>query len=307
VRRGAGNSQAQAAHGELLEAAVLGPLQAAYEELTRAEKKLATYVLARPDCLVLESASTIARHVGVSQMTVSRFLRKLGFEGLNGIRHRLKAGLYGPDGARLWSIDRRYEAFTRRRATRFGREESLNAELAAIRRTYEITATPQWKSTVESVATAERVIVSGLHMSRGLALELVSRLEYIRPGVQLADGKNGHYADVLANPARRIALLLIDFYRYDTATQRLARQAKAQGLDVIIFTDTFCVWAREVSDKVFGLPTSTGLFWHSTGAFSVLLNLLVDDVVARLGAKVEERLATILQAQKLFGQFAEDV
>ena len=307
MRRGGGAQQAQAAHGELLEAAVLGPLQAAYDSFTRAEKKLATYVLARPDCLVLESASTIARHVGVSQMTVSRFLRKLGFEGLNGIRHRLKAGLYGPDGARLWSIDRRYEAFTRRRATRFGREDSLAAELAAIRRTYELAGTALFRDVVESVATAERVIVSGLHMSRGLALEVVSRLEYIRPGVQLADGQNGHYADVLANPAKRTCLLLIDFYRYDTATQRLARQAKEQGLDVVIFTDTFCLWAREVTDKVFGLPTSTGLFWHSTAAFSVLLNLLVNDVVARLGTRVEQRLGTILQAQKLFGQYAEDV
>ena len=35
--------------GELLEAAVLAPLQAGYDELTRAEKKLASYVLVRPN------------------------------------------------------------------------------------------------------------------------------------------------------------------------------------------------------------------------------------------------------------------
>ena len=87
------------------------------------------------------------------------------------------------------------------------------------------------------------------------------------------------------SPARRVCLLLIDFYRYDKATQRLAEQAKRQGVDVVIFTDTFCSWAREITDKVFDLPTSTGLFWHSTAAFSVLLNLLVNDVIERLGER----------------------
>jgi DNA-binding MurR/RpiR family transcriptional regulator len=144
-------------------------------------------------------------------------------------------------------------------------------------------------------------------MARGLSLELLSRLEYIRPGVHLADGQNGHYADVLAEPGQRICLLLIDFYRYDKATQRLAREAKRQGVDVVIFTDSFSAWAREITDKVFGLPTSTGLFWHSTAAFSVLLNLLVNDVIERLGDRVEKRIGKVLRAQKLFDQYSEDV
>jgi len=297
----------EAERREALEAAVLAPLQARYEGLTRAERKIASYVLARPDCLVLETAAVIARHVGVSEMTVSRFLRKLGFEGVNAIRQRLKADLYGPDGARLWSIDRRYEAFHQRRAARFGLEESLAAELAAIRRTYELSATKEWSRTVESVAKAERVFVSGLHMARGLAMELVTRLEYIRPGVALSNGENGHYADLLEDPAKRTCVLLIDFYRYDKATQRLARQAKRQGMEVIIFTDTFGSWESGITDRVFALPTSTGLFWHSTAAFSVLLNLLVNGVIERMGKPVQKRIGRVLEAQRLFDQYAEDL
>jgi len=296
----------EAERREALEAAVLGPLQARYERLTKAERKIASYVMSRPDCLVLETAAIIARHVGVSEMTVSRFLRKLGFEGMSAIRDRLKADLYGPDGARLWSIDRRYEAFTQRRAARFGLEESLAAELAAVRRTYELSATKQWARTIDSVAGADRVFVSGLHMARGLAVELVTRLEYIRPGVRLANGENGHYADVLGEPTKGSCVLLIDFYRYDKATQRLAREAKRQGMEVVIFTDTFASWAGDITDRVFALPTSTGLFWHSTAAFSVLLNLLVNGVIERLGRPVQKRISRIVEAQRLFDQYAED-
>ena len=110
----------EAERREALEAAVLGPLQARYERLTKAEKKLASYVCRGPTAWCWRRPRSSRANVGVSQMTVSRFLRKLGFEGLSDIRDRLKADLYGPDGASLWSIDRRYEAFTQRRAARFG-------------------------------------------------------------------------------------------------------------------------------------------------------------------------------------------
>lgn len=292
---------------EVLEAKVLQRLRQGYDQLTKTEKKLAGYLQSRPDCLVLETAATIAGNVGISPMTVGRFLRKLGFDGLSDVRHQLKAGLYGPDGASLWSIDRRYQAFARRDKEHFSLQDSLDAELAAIRQAYEITTTPLWARTVDSFASAQRVFVSGLHMARGLALEFVSRLEYIRPGVHLADGQNGHYADVLLDDAQRVAFLLIDFYRYDKATQRVAELAKKRGHEVHIVADDYCLWAHKITDRVFNLPTSTGLYWHSTAAISALLNLLVNDVIRQLGKAVPKRIDKVLQAQKSFDQFAEDL
>lgn len=292
---------------EVLETKVLQPLREGYDRLTKTEKKLAGYLQSRPDCLVLETAATIAGNVGISPMTVGRFLRKLGFDGLSDVRHQLKAGLYGPDGANLWSIDRRYQAFTRRDKEHFSLQDSLEAELAAVRQAYEMTTTPLWADAVDSFANAQRVFVSGLHMARGLALEFVSRLEYIRPGVHLADGQNGHYADVLFDNAPRVAFLLIDFYRYDKATQRVAELAKRRGHEVHIVADDYCLWAHKVTDRVFNLPTSTGLYWHSTAAISALLNLLVNDVIRQLGKAVPKRIDKVLQAQKTFDQFAEDL
>lgn len=292
---------------ELLKDRVLRSLRDGYDALTKTEKKLASYVLSRPDCLVLETASTIAANNGVSGMTVSRFLRKLGFDGLSDVRHSLKADLYGPQSGNLWSIDRRYEAFAEREAAHFTLQDSLAAEQAAIAAAYDFSARPLWNQAVESFAMADRVFVSGLHMARGLALEFASRLEYIRPGVHLTDGQNGHHADVLFDEAPRIALMLIDFYRYDKGTQRAAEMAKKQGHEVYVVADSYCVWAHKHADGVFDLPTNTGLYWHSNAAISVLLNLLVNDVIRRLGGLVPKRIAKVLEAQETFDQFAEDL
>jgi DNA-binding MurR/RpiR family transcriptional regulator len=223
------------------------------------------------------------------------------------VRHSLKADLYGPEVGSVWSIDRRYQAFTEREASHFSSEDSLAAELAAIRKAYEFRTTPLWAHAVDSFAHADRVYVSGLHMARGLAIEFVSRLEYIRPGVHLADGANGHYADVMFDDAGRIAFMLIDFYRYDKLTQRAAEYARERGHEVHILADSYCVWAHKITDSVFNLPTSTGLYWHSNAAMSVLLNLLVNDVIKELGDDVPKRINDVLEAQRAFDQFAEDL
>jgi len=305
MRTKAGHSAAS--QRELLQAKVLQPLKDGYDSLTKTEKKIASYFLSRPECLVLETAATIAGNVGVSPMTVGRFLRKLGFDGVSDVRHSLKADLYGPEVGSLWSIDRRYQAFAKREAAHFSLQDSLDAELAAIRKAYDFTTAPIWAKAVDSFAHADRVYVSGLHMARGLALEFVSRLEYIRPGVHLADGQNGHYADVLFDDAPRVAFLLIDFYRYNRGTQRAAELARKRGHEVHIVADDYCLWAHKLTDRVFNMPTSTGLYWHSTAAISALLNLLVNDVIRQLGKAVPKRIDKVLQAQRSFDQFAEEL
>src|SRR4030095_7887565 len=135
---------------EVLEAKVLQRLREGYDQLTKTEKKLAGYLQSRPDCLVLETAATIAGNVGISPMTVGRFLRKLGFDGLSDVRHQLKDGLYGPDGGSVGSTARRHQAFTRRDKGQFSLQDSLEADLAAIRQAYEMTTTPLWANTVDS-------------------------------------------------------------------------------------------------------------------------------------------------------------
>ena len=112
---------------------------------------------------------------------------------------------------------------------------------------------------------------------------------------------------VFSDDSKRVAVMLIDFYRYDKATQRAAELAKQRGHEVHVLADSFCLWAHKTTDSVFNLPTSTGLYWHSTAAMSVLLNLLVNDVIRALGKAVPKRIAGVLRSQKVFDQFAEDL
>ena len=115
---------------------------------------------------------------------------------------------------------------------------------------------------------------------------------------------NGTYTEVLQDRAERLALVIIDTYRYSKNSRVLAEMAVAQGREVTIISDEFCHWAREITDSVLTVATGTGLSRPSTTALSLLSNLLIEDVSERLGDEVSVHLDAVASAQESFDQYA---
>jgi glucokinase len=65
------------------------------DELSMAERRVADLVLAQPRSMLNDPIVTIAARAGVSQPTVVRFCRSLGYEGLSDFKLKLASGLTG--------------------------------------------------------------------------------------------------------------------------------------------------------------------------------------------------------------------
>ena len=68
-------------------------LRNAYPELTRSEKQIADYISDNIDTLMKQTISDIARETNSSEITVSRFCKKLGFSGLQSLKVSLAADM----------------------------------------------------------------------------------------------------------------------------------------------------------------------------------------------------------------------
>ena len=75
--------------------AILAQIQRARGALSRAEAQVAEHVLAHPRTVLNDPIAEIARAAGVSQPTVIRFCRSMGYEGLSDFKLRLASGLTG--------------------------------------------------------------------------------------------------------------------------------------------------------------------------------------------------------------------
>src|SRR5699024_11711328 len=61
-----------------------------WETFTASEQKIATYLLDNIRGIPFETAASLARNVGVSSMTVGRFLRNLGSAGVGELKQELR-------------------------------------------------------------------------------------------------------------------------------------------------------------------------------------------------------------------------
>lgn len=70
-------------------------LQRVYPTLTKCQKKVAEFIIDNPSKITLLSADELAKACGVSEATVIRFARNLGYEGYSAMKEEFQRALVG--------------------------------------------------------------------------------------------------------------------------------------------------------------------------------------------------------------------
>lgn len=268
---------------------------------SKSERALASYMLAEFATLPFDTAASVAEKVGVSEPTVGRFCRALGYSSFKDLKAHLQQDL----GDQPWLIgDRLRDLQARNRAGEDQLVRGLELEMASLVAVYELAHSAAWDTVVKRLATAGAVFATGFQTERGMAQIFVNQLEYVRDSVYLLDLAGGNFAQLLARDKADSTLVIFEARRYSRMARDLAIEAKAAGIPITLITDPYCEWGHEVADEVFVVPTQFNLFWESTAQMSSLANLLVNGVFMELGPAVEERMNRIAG---LYDQFTGHV
>ncbi|QOF69036.1 MurR/RpiR family transcriptional regulator [Aminobacter sp. SR38] len=262
-----------------------------------ASRAIATYMLANLSELPFETAMTVAEKVGVSELTVGRFCRSIGYQHFKDLKADLKVDVSDSPwliGDRL----REFQASTREGGGDLAR--SLELELAATVRAYELVRTPQWSAVVKRLATVNNVFIAGFQSERGIAATMAHLLQYVRDGVHLVDHSSGIFSEVLLADPKASALVMFDARRYSRQAALLAQRSRDAGMPVTLVTDLFCDWAHDCTTEVFAVPSEINLFWDTNGPMLTLVHLMVNGIIGELGPEVEQRLDRM---SGLYGDF----
>jgi DNA-binding MurR/RpiR family transcriptional regulator len=261
-------------------------LTACLEQATNAERLLATYMLANLTGLPFETAATLAAKVGVSEPSVGRFCRSIGYKHFKA----LKADLQGDIGERPWLIGDRLRDYRERSRKHDELARGLEMEIAALVGNYELAHTREWKRAVKRLAQVPQIFVAGFQTERGLAQYLVNQLQYLRAGVHLADLAGGNFAEVLLNNPRQVNLVIIEARRYSRLARRLAVEAREAKVATTLITDSYCDWGHDLVDEMFVVQTDLNQFWDSSAPMASLIALLINSIFNELGPAVETRM-----------------
>ncbi len=262
-------------------------LDAVLPELSNLEAQVAQYMRLNVSELSFETGSSLAGKVGVSEVTVSRLLRRLGYEGMRGLKRELRNQLTNREPLKeVTSTDLKVPKPL---------SEVLDLELEAVSDVYRQAASPMWSQLVRAVASADRVYVTGFQTVRGIAEDCARRLALARSDVRFLAAHDGMLTEWLGpscakdQPANE-CLILIDVVAYAREAPILARLCEEANRTLVVVTDEMCHWAKNHTDLVVHASTRSGLYLESTVAITAALNLIVDAVAKESPSEIADRL-----------------
>lgn len=252
--------------------------------LTKSEAAIARWLIANEATLGLESGASIAAKTGVSEITVSRFLRRAGFKGLAGLKEELKLTrihqLNSTPNYYLRLIDGGISTFLRRDA------EAILALAEEVKK-------PAWQEAIKTLAAADEVYVTGFQTVRGLAEDFSRRLAIIRDSIRFLSAHDDGLAEWIPSDRRRSesrCLVLIDMVPYAREALPITRLAREAGIDVVIVTDILNTWAADETPFVFYVTTKMDTFLESTGPMTTMLNVIIHAIASENPEKTHSRI-----------------
>ena len=270
-------------------------LKSRWHTFTASEQRIAGYLVQNLGGLPFETAASLGQRVGVSAMTVGRFLRKLGYAGVAEMKEELR-------GDTAWL---KYYHSPAPAEGPDGRDENLEADIRAVSAIHALARGEEWQAIVHLLASADRVSVASFQLGRFLGLMFATLLQQIRPHVAFASGVDGAYTDVLIDSTDKSCVVLIDERRYSRHFKILAAEVAARGIPLVILTDSECYWARQMTPHVLMLPIQPQRAWHSFTTFSTLFNVLLGAVIRARGSDtVYQRIEQITAMRQQFIGFS---
>ena len=166
---------------------------------SKADRALASYILAKLGTIAFETAASLAIKVEVSEPTVGRFCRSLGYRNFRDLKDQLREDI----GDRPWLMSDRLRSFQAR--ARSGEDQlarGLRLEMSGLVAVYELAQTPEWKRVAKRLTRARDVYVTGFQTERGMAQFFANQLQYLRDRVHHVDLSGGNFAEILLEIGR---------------------------------------------------------------------------------------------------------
>ncbi len=159
-----------------------------YEEMGRAERKIADWILANPGELIPLSISELADHCQCSEATIVRFAKRLGFEGYQA----LKISLAREENPRDVS-----ESITPEDSSFVVFEKVCNDIYCSLERTKKVLDPNALSLAAEKLLAANRIITMGLGNSASVAVDMSHKL--MRAGLNAVAYTDNHMQVIAAS------------------------------------------------------------------------------------------------------------
>lgn len=249
-------------------------------EFPATERRVAQRILADYPIAGLQSASDLARQVGVSAPTVLRMVARSGFASYPDfqrvMREELVAQLSSPLSKSQPPAARgRNDAAMRLQAFVGVLERNLHE-------TFKHLPAAGFDQVVGLLADRRnRLHLIGGRFTDALARYLSVQLRILRPGVNHFEDQEDNWYDQVLDMGKRDIVLVFDIRRYQPSLLRLAEAVRKRQAKLVLFTDQWLSPISRMATHVLPARVATPSIWDSSVALMSIVEALLAETTQR--------------------------
>lgn len=277
---------------------ILLKISSIYNSLTKAEKKVADYVLENADEVIYLSVTELAERCGCGETTVIRFCRHIGLTGFQDFKLNIAKDIVRPEMNihEQVSFEDSIDTLVQKITTE---------NMTALSNTVKLLSLKELERAVEAIVNANRIEFYGVGASGYTALD--AKYKFLRLGLNVDAMLDAHIQAISAvNLSDQDVAVGISFSGSTKDTVETCRLAKNAGAKVICITNYARSPITSVADIVLltsvrETPLRSGALTSKIAQLHVL-DLLYTTVALRLKDKAVQSLNRTAKAvlEKLF-------
>jgi DNA-binding MurR/RpiR family transcriptional regulator len=262
------------------------------QALHPAERKLADFMLDFPGELASYSASELARLADVSNATVTRLIKRLGYQNYDEARRLVReekqtgSPLFLAD--RASGIDKLFEAHAEQ-----GQDN--------LRRTFARLSEQQVAAIAHALLSARKVWVTGFRSSHAIATYFRWQIFQVKEDIHVVPNAGDTLGEYLASIVPQDLVVIFGLRRRPLRLDDIVTQAVASGAPVLYVTDEVVATRGDVRWHIRCACAAPGPLDNHVSVIA-LCHLLANRVMETSGASGRDRLTAIEAEHDAFGE-----
>jgi DNA-binding MurR/RpiR family transcriptional regulator len=256
------------------------------DQMTKAQQKIAQYIIKHPDSAPFLTASKLAQFSGVGEATVVRFAVFLGYQGYPDMQRHMQEAL-----KKQWTNLERL----RKSSVAIGQKEKsvlhevLHDDLVNLQATLQQANQESFDQAVNALIEAEKIYILAFRSATCLGAFLEFYLNLILQNTKLIRHADG-IPELLLDMTERDVMIGMGFSRYTRRTVEGLKFAREKGAKTICLTDHLLSPLMPYADIRLTAASDTNSIINSFVAPLSIINALITAITRIKKDKVEKRL-----------------
>lgn len=272
---------------------VRSTIEAQLPELSTSARRIARHICERYPVSALGGIEDIARQAQVSPPTVTRFVRRLGFERFADFQRAIRLEVQDADASPLALMQRHRSA-----PPPVGKaaQSALIANLAASVSALDTAATATALDAAQALIAERRHRISAIggRWSSIAAQYLAFQLSSLRGEVHvITQPASGVREDRIADFTRRDVLVAYDFRRYQPETIAFCEAARSRGVRIVLITDPDLSPVADIAEVTIAVAVATTSPLDTLVPALAASDMLLARLVDTLGEEATRRMAML--------------